>query len=121
MGARDEAAQFVDGGARLAFVKVHIGPEEAQEVAGVAAARSLQLEGAVIVGARFGVIAEEGMNMRALLHGRYHVSVGDIQSLALPVLRHRVIPNFYAESERITSDKLVERLLEAVPPPRSGM
>jgi MoxR-like ATPase len=58
---------------------------------------------------------------RALLHGRYHVSVADIQALALPVLRHRVIPNFYAESERITSDKLVERLLEAVPIPRSGM
>jgi MoxR-like ATPase len=58
---------------------------------------------------------------RALLHGRYHVSVADIQSLALPVLRHRVIPNFYAESERITSDKLVDKLLEAVPPPRSGM
>jgi MoxR-like ATPase len=58
---------------------------------------------------------------RALIHGRYHVSVADIQALALPVLRHRVIPNFYAESERITSDKLVERLLEAVPLPRSGM
>jgi MoxR-like ATPase len=58
---------------------------------------------------------------RALLHGRYHVSVADIQSLAPPVLRHRVIPNFYAESERITSDKLVDKLLEAVPPPRSGM
>src|SRR5687767_825822 len=58
---------------------------------------------------------------RAMLHGRFHVSVGDIQALALPVLRHRVIPNFYAESERITSDKLVERLLEAVPLPRSGM
>jgi MoxR-like ATPase len=58
---------------------------------------------------------------RALLHGRYHVSVADIQALARPVLRHRVIPNFYAESERITSDKLVERLLEAVPVPRSGM
>jgi MoxR-like ATPase len=58
---------------------------------------------------------------RALLHGRYHVSVGDIQALARPVLRHRVIPNFYAESERITSDNLVERLLEAVPVPRSGM
>jgi MoxR-like ATPase len=58
---------------------------------------------------------------RALMHGRYHVSVGDIQALARPVLRHRVIPNFYAESERITPDNLVERLLEAVPPPRSGM
>jgi MoxR-like ATPase len=58
---------------------------------------------------------------RALIHGRYHVSVADIQALALPVLRHRVIPNFYAESERVTSDTLVARLLEAVPVPRSGM
>jgi MoxR-like ATPase len=58
---------------------------------------------------------------RALIHGRYHVSVADIQALARPVLRHRVIPNFYAESERITADNLVERLLEAVPTPRSGM
>jgi MoxR-like ATPase len=58
---------------------------------------------------------------RALMHGRYHVSVADIQALARPVLRHRVIPNFYAESERITSDNLIERLLEAVPTPRSGM
>ena len=58
---------------------------------------------------------------RALIHGRYHVSVADIQALALPVLRHRVIANFYAESERVTSDTLVARLLEAVPVPRSGM
>jgi MoxR-like ATPase len=58
---------------------------------------------------------------RALLNGRYHVSVADIRALARPVLRHRVIPNFYAESERITSDILVDRLLEAVPTPRSGM
>jgi MoxR-like ATPase len=58
---------------------------------------------------------------RALILGRYHVSVADIQALARPVLRHRVIPNFYAESERITADNLVERLLEAVPVPRSGM
>ena len=58
---------------------------------------------------------------RALLHNRYHVSIADIQALARPVLRHRIIPNFYAESERITADNLVERLLEAVPAPRSGM
>jgi MoxR-like ATPase len=58
---------------------------------------------------------------RALLHGRYHVSVADIQALARPVLRHRVIPNFYAESERVSADNLVDRLLEAVPQPRSGM
>ena len=58
---------------------------------------------------------------RALILGRYHVSAADVQALARPVLRHRIIPNFYAESERITSDALVERLLEAVPAPRSGM
>ena len=58
---------------------------------------------------------------RALLHGRYHVSVSDIEALAHPVLRHRVIANFYAESERISSDNLVDRLLDAVPRPRSGM
>ena len=58
---------------------------------------------------------------RALILGRYHVSVSDVQALARPVLRHRIIPNFYAESEHITPDTLVERLLEAVPRPRSGM
>jgi MoxR-like ATPase len=58
---------------------------------------------------------------RALIHGRYHVSVADIQALAHAVLRHRIIPNFYAESERVTSDTLVDRLLEAVPVPRSGL
>jgi len=58
---------------------------------------------------------------RALILGRYHVSVSDIQALARPVLRHRVIPNFYAESERISADNLVERLLDAVPLPKSGM
>jgi MoxR-like ATPase len=58
---------------------------------------------------------------RALILGRYHVSVSDIQALARPVLRHRVIPNFYAESERISADNLIDRLLEAVPLPKSGM
>jgi MoxR-like ATPase len=58
---------------------------------------------------------------RALMNGRYHVSVGDLKSLAGPILRHRIIPNFYAESERVNSDRIIERLLEAVPPPRSGM
>src|ERR1051325_5854090 len=58
---------------------------------------------------------------RALMQGRYHVSVADIRALAPPILRHRIIPNFYAESEKVTSDVLVDRLIEAVPPPRSGM
>jgi MoxR-like ATPase len=58
---------------------------------------------------------------RALMNGRYHVSVADIRALAHPILRHRVIPNFYAESEKVTSDVLVDRLIESVPAPRSGM
>jgi MoxR-like ATPase len=62
-----------------------------------------------------------GSKARALTRGRYHVSVGDVQALASPILRHRIIPNFYAESERITSDDIVQRLLESVPPPRSGL
>ena len=58
---------------------------------------------------------------RALTSGRYHVSFEDIRALAHPVLRHRVLTNFHAQSEGITSDMLVDRLLEAVPVPRSGM
>jgi MoxR-like ATPase len=62
-----------------------------------------------------------GGKARALMHGRFHVSVKDIQALAKPMLRHRIMTNFYAESERITPDTIIERLIEAVPVPRSGM
>jgi len=62
-----------------------------------------------------------GGKARALTAGRYHVSFDDIRALAHPVLRHRVLTNFHAQSEGITADTLVDRLLEAVPAPRSGM
>jgi MoxR-like ATPase len=62
-----------------------------------------------------------GAKARALMHGRYNVSIKDIQALAKPILRHRIMTNFYAESDRITPDIVVERLLAAVPPPASGM
>ena len=58
---------------------------------------------------------------KALTEGRYHVSFEDIRALAHPVLRHRVLTNFRAESEGITSDALVDELLKAVPLPKSGM
>jgi MoxR-like ATPase len=58
-----------------------------------------------------------GAKARALMSGRYHVSVDDIRALAHPVLRHRIVPNFYAESEKITSDDIVTRLIAAVPAP----
>jgi MoxR-like ATPase len=62
-----------------------------------------------------------GGKARALTNGRYHVSFEDIRALAHPVLRHRVLTNFHAQSEGVTSDALVDKLLEAVPMPRSGM
>ncbi len=62
-----------------------------------------------------------GGKARALMHGRYHVSVKDIHALAAPILRHRIITNFYAESDGINSDRIIDRLIESVPPPRSGM
>jgi len=52
---------------------------------------------------------------RAILRGRYHGSVEDIQACALPVLRHRIIPNFAAQSEGLTTDDIVKKLLETVP------
>jgi MoxR-like ATPase len=62
-----------------------------------------------------------GAKARALMDGRYHVSIKDIQRLAKPILRHRIMTNFYAESERVNSDAIIDRLLETVPPPKSGM
>jgi MoxR-like ATPase len=62
-----------------------------------------------------------GAKARALVNGRYHVNVDDVRALAFPVLRHRILKNFHAESERVTSDDLIRRLLDAVPAPSSGM
>ena len=52
---------------------------------------------------------------RAALRGRGHVSIDDIRELCLPVLRHRIIPNFAARSEGMTSDTLIEKLVEEIP------
>lgn len=62
-----------------------------------------------------------GAKARALTKGRYHVTFEDIQALAQPVLRHRVLTNFHAESEGKTSSELVNMLLEHTPVPSSGM
>ena len=55
-----------------------------------------------------------GAKARALLHGRSHVSFGDIRALALPVLRHRVLINYRAEAEGVVIEDLVERLVKSV-------
>jgi MoxR-like ATPase len=59
-----------------------------------------------------------GGKARALMHGRFHVSYDDIRALSVPILRHRVLLNFHAESDRVSPDEIVRRLLEALPPPR---
>jgi MoxR-like ATPase len=56
---------------------------------------------------------------RALMHRRYHVTYEDIASLAVPVLRHRIILNFHAESDKLSPDHILKRVLEAKPAPRS--
>ncbi len=62
-----------------------------------------------------------GGKARSVTQGRHHVTFEDIKALAHPVLRHRVLTNFYAESERITPDDLIDQLLDAVPVPSSGL
>lgn len=62
-----------------------------------------------------------GGKVRAVFNDRYNVSIEDIRALAYPVLRHRIIPNFFAESEKVDSEKIIQMLLETVKEPASGM
>ena len=55
------------------------------------------------------------------MDGRYNVSFDDIRALAKPVMRHRVLTNFHAQSEHVTADQIIDKLLRAVPLPKSGM
>ncbi|MGQ9591246.1 MAG: AAA family ATPase [Planctomycetota bacterium] len=56
-----------------------------------------------------------GGKAKALLSGRYHVAVEDVQAVAHPVLRHRILTNFHAEAKGFVSDKIIARLLEITP------
>ena len=58
-----------------------------------------------------------GAKARAILQGRYHVGYEDIKAVAVPVLRHRILTNFNAEADGITSLDIINRLLENVQPP----
>ncbi len=62
-----------------------------------------------------------GGKARALLQGRTHVTFDDIRALAGPVMRHRLLRNFQAQSERVTTDQIIARLVELAPVPSSGM
>src|SRR6202142_3570802 len=70
--------------------------------------------GASVRAAQFIVLASKA---RALTPHRYHVAYEDIKALAPPVLRHRILLNFHAESDRIDSDEILRRLIEHMPPP----
>ncbi|HVH40500.1 MAG TPA: MoxR family ATPase [Gemmatimonadaceae bacterium] len=62
-----------------------------------------------------------GAKARALLQGRAHVGYADVTALAKPVLRHRLIMNFQAQSEKVTADAVIAKLVAAVPVPRSTL
>ena len=57
----------------------------------------------------------------ALLHGHFHVSIDSVKRLAIPTLRHRVITNYFAESEGITPEEIIVRIIKALPEPASGI
>ena len=71
--------------------------------------------GASVRGVQFLVLAGKA---RALMHKRYHVTYEDITALVAPILRHRILLNFHAESDKLTQDDILKKLLEAKPIPR---
>ena len=71
--------------------------------------------GASVRAAQFLVLAGKA---RALMHGRFHVSYEDVRALVVPIMRHRVLLNFHAESDRLSSDDILQRLLDAKPAPK---
>ena len=62
-----------------------------------------------------------GGKVRAAFHGRYNVSIEDVRALSKPVLRHRVLTNFFAESEGVTVEHVIERLLDSIGEPVSQL
>src|SRR5215469_13142081 len=71
--------------------------------------------GASVRAAQFLVLAAKA---RALMKGRYHVTYEDVRSVYIPVLRHRILLNFHAESDRLKQDDILKRILEWMPAPR---
>ncbi len=72
--------------------------------------------GASVRAAQFLVLSAKA---RALVHKRYHVTFEDVKALMRPILRHRVLLNFQAESDRLTTDDILIKLLDAIPTPKA--
>jgi MoxR-like ATPase len=66
-------------------------------------------------GPRAGQYLILGGKARALMRGRLHVTVEDIEAVAPAVLRHRIIPNFNADAEGITVEQIVEKIVTMIP------
>ena len=66
-------------------------------------------------GPRAGLNLIMAAKARAMLKGQFHVSCDDVAAMAPPIFRHRIIPNFSAQSEGVTSDDITRKILEAVP------
>ena len=62
-----------------------------------------------------------GAKANALLSGRAAVSPDDVRRVAMPVLRHRVLPNFAADADGVTAEHIVSAVVRHVPPPSSGI
>jgi len=71
--------------------------------------------GGSVRAAQFLVLASKA---RALMKGRYHVSFEDVRELYIPILRHRILLNFHAESDRLTQDDVLRQVLELKPAPK---
>jgi MoxR-like ATPase len=61
-----------------------------------------------------------GSKVRALLKGRTHVTLDDVEALALPILRHRIVLTFHAEAEGVTVDAIVKHLIENTKRPQAS-
>jgi MoxR-like ATPase len=72
--------------------------------------------GASVRAAQFLVL---GGKTRALMHGRYHVTYEDIRALVVPIMRHRILLNFHAESDGLDQGEILRRLLDAIPAPKA--
>ncbi|MDA0711373.1 MAG: AAA family ATPase [bacterium] len=62
-----------------------------------------------------------GAKARALLNGRHHVSFADVRAVAPDVLRHRILTNFRAEADHVSSDDVIAQLLDTMQPPRPDL
>ena len=70
--------------------------------------------GASVRAAQFIVLAAKA---RALARGRYHVDFDDIDAYVVPVLRHRILLNFHAQSDRVEADEILRQMLAQIPRP----